>query len=48
MRERELTAYRICKDLDLNLGNIYAYLNRGDVAKVSRNTARRILEHASS
>ena len=42
-----VTKYRLCKDLGLNMGNVYAYLNRGDVTKVSRDTARRILEYAS-
>lgn len=47
MQEQGLTAYRICKALDLNLGNIYAYLGKGDVTKVSRDTARRIMEYAT-
>ena len=47
MERRRLTAYRICKALDLNLGNVYAYLGKGDVSKVSRNTARRIMEYAT-
>lgn len=42
------TAYRLCSDLGLNRGNIYAYLNRGDATKVSRATARRIMEYAVS
>ena len=40
------TAYRLCKDLGLNMGNVYAYLNKGDVTKVSRDTARRILAYS--
>lgn len=47
MERRRLTAYRICKTLDLNLGNVYAYLGKGDISKVSRNTARRIMEYAT-
>lgn len=43
-----LTVYRICKDLELNQGNVYAYLNKGDLAKVSRGTARQLLEHTLS
>ena len=46
MERRGLTAYRICSDLGLNLGNVYAYLGKGDVTKVSRNTARAIMEYA--
>lgn len=42
------TPYRVCKDLDLNVGNVYAYLHKGDVTKVSRDTARRILEYTQS
>ena len=43
-----LTVYRLCKDLDLNQGNVYAYLGKGDASKVSRATARRLMEHAQS
>ena len=42
------TPYRVCKDLNLNMGNVYAYLRKGDVTKVSRDTARRILEYAQA
>lgn len=42
-----LTPYRICKELNLNLGNVYAYLHKGDTTKVSRETARRIMEFAT-
>lgn len=48
MRQKGLTTYRICKDLDLNLGNVYAYLGKGDVSKVSCDTARRIMEYSAS
>ena len=56
MREKTLSAlessgvttYRLCSDLGLNRGNVYAYLNRGDATKVSRATARRIMEYAVS
>ena len=54
MREKTLaalassgrTVYSLCGELGLNRGNVYAYLNAGDVTKVSRATARRILEAA--
>lgn len=42
------TCYRLCKDLNLNKGNVYAYLNKGDSSKVSRATARRIMDYALS
>ncbi len=42
------TIYSVCKQLKLNKGNVYAYLNKGDVSKVSRNTARRIMEFAEA
>ena len=56
MREKTLdaiesdgpTVYRLCKDLDLNQGNVYAYLGIGDASKASRATARRLMEHAQS
>lgn len=47
MRRTSRTAYGICKELGLNRGNVYAYLNGGDVTKVSRETARRIMEVAA-
>ena len=55
MREKTLdaleasgkTRYSVCKALGLNKGNFYAYL-AGDNSKVSRNTARRILNYAQS
>ena len=40
-----ITRYRLCKDLALNEGNIYAWL-AGDATKVSRDTARRAWEYA--
>lgn len=38
------TIYALCGQLGLNRGNVYAYLNGGDVSKVSRQTARRIMD----
>lgn len=43
-----LTIYSLCKQLGLNRGNIYAYLNAGDVTKVSRATARLLMEAAGA
>lgn len=39
-----ITRYRLCKELGLNLGNVYAYL-AGDNAKVSKDTAWRMLRY---
>lgn len=43
---KEISVYRLCEDLGLNKGNVYAYLNKGDCSKVSRATARKIMEYA--
>lgn len=48
MKAAGLTAYTICKKLNLNIGNVYAYLHSGDVTKVSRTTARKIMQFALS
>ncbi len=56
MREKTLaaleqsgtTCYSLCKQLGLNKGNVYAYLHGGDNSKVSRETARSIMEYALS
>lgn len=42
-----VTRYRLCKNLGLNAGNVYAYL-AGDDGKVSLATARRMLEYAEA
>lgn len=42
--KKGLTRYRLCKDLNLNPGNVYAYL-AGDDGKVSKETARRMLQY---
>ena len=39
------TRYRLCKELSLNPGNVYAWL-AGDSTKVSRSTAMKALEYA--
>ena len=41
------TRYRLCRDLGLNEGNVYAWL-AGDPSKVSRATARRAWHYAES
>ncbi len=45
MARSGVTCYRVCKNLKLNQGNVYAYLHGGDDTKVSRATARRIYRH---
>ena len=45
LARKGLTRYKLCKDLGLNPGNVYAYL-AGDDAKVSRKTAQRMLSYA--
>ena len=35
------TLYRICKALNLNPGNVNAFLKYGDVSKAGLNTARK-------
>ena len=42
-----MTRYALAKGLNLNLGNVYAYL-AGDDAKVSADTARRLADYAAS
>lgn len=39
-----VTRYRLCEDLGLNKGNVYAYL-AGDESKVSKDTAHIILDY---
>ena len=46
LHANKVSIYRLCKELGLNLGNVYAYLSKGDVTKVSRDTARTIMEYA--
>ena len=41
------TPYAMMRDLGLNKGNAYAFL-RGDTGKVSRSTARRMLEYVEA
>ncbi len=46
LEQSNTTCYRLCKQLGLNKGNVYAYLHGGDNSKVSRDTARAIMEYA--
>ncbi|MGN0262715.1 MAG: hypothetical protein ACI4B9_07750 [Eggerthellaceae bacterium] len=48
LKKSHLTVYGLCKQLNLNRGNVYAYLNAGDVTKVSRDTARLLMEAAGA
>ena len=45
LKDSGVTRYGLCRALHLNKGNVYAYL-AGDDSKVSRETARRIMEYA--
>lgn len=46
MQEKTVvTNYRICHDLRLNQGNVYAWLRSGDSSKVSLSVARSILSY---
>ena len=42
--EKGITNYRIYKSLNLNPGNVNAFLKNGDVSKMGLNTVRKILE----
>lgn len=46
LKRSNRSIYQLCKDLSLNKGNVYAYLNKGDSSKVSKETAYRMLEYA--
>ena len=48
LNESHTSIYSIYKQLGVNKGNLYAYLNKGDASKVSRATARRILQLSES
>ena len=47
LKQAGLTRYRLCKDLSLNEGNVYAWL-AGDPSKVSRAVARKAWRYAES
>ena len=42
-KSKNMSNYRIYKELNLNPGNANAFLKYGDVSKVSLDTARKIL-----
>ena len=44
-KNKNISNYRIYTDLQLNPGNINAYLKRGDVSKIGLKTADRIVEY---
>lgn len=48
MEEKGLTGYRLCKELGLDSGNVYAFLANGDVKRVSKETAPRMLVFAEA
>jgi len=45
MKEKKMSNYRVYTDLSLNPGNINRFLKHGDASKLSRKTARRILDY---
>ena len=45
-QKKEISTYRICKDLGLNNANVNAWLKNADEKKVSLNTARMIIKFA--
>jgi hypothetical protein len=45
--EKGITNYRIYKALNLNPGNVNAFLKKGDTGKVGLDTARRILAYVN-
>ncbi|MDR1299640.1 MAG: hypothetical protein LBJ84_05255 [Oscillospiraceae bacterium] len=47
LEAQRLPPYRVCKELELNSGNFYAFYRHGDATKLSLATARRVLEYAS-
>jgi len=48
MRKKGLSNYRVYSDLKLNPGNVNAFLKNSDPTKVSRTTARAILDYVES
>lgn len=44
-QEREVSRYRMAKDLRLNPGNLHAFLTQGNVAKLSLNHAYELLDY---
>ena len=43
--EKQVTNYRLYKDLGLNPGNLNAYLKHGDSSKLSLDTSRKVLNY---
>ncbi|MCL1873074.1 MAG: transcriptional regulator [Clostridiales bacterium] len=44
-REKKITNYRLYTDLQINHGNMNAYIKHGDCSKVSIEIARRVVEY---
>lgn len=44
-QHKKVTRYRLAKDLGLNPGNLHAFLAQGNVAKVSRANALRVVKY---
>ena len=45
LKEKDITCYKICKDLKLNVGNVYAYVSSGYLNNISIQTAKRIYDY---
>jgi len=43
--EKQVTNYRLYTDLELNHGNLNAYLKHGDSSKLSLDTTRKVLQY---
>ena len=48
MRSKGISNYRVYTDLSLNPGNINSFLKNNDTSKVSRKTARKMLDYVQS
>jgi len=48
MRRKGISNYRVYTDLSLNPGNINSFLKNNDTSKVSRKTARKMLDYVQS
>ena len=48
MKEKNITNYRVYTDLDLNPGNINAFLTNGDTSKASLNLVKKIYNYVNS
>lgn len=45
LNAKGVSVAQVQKDLGLNKGNFYAYMNKGDASKISRDTARMVMNY---